>query len=158
MYTIYVIHGPSCSGKSTYLSQQKGRLIELDDISNRLADQLKPVDTIIKSQVQVILNINHQDDTHITASFLPQLHKNPSFWKSLELKLNYNIRHKLVLPKYHVYLYRVIKRYINEDRIYTDKQVRMYKFMSKNHNLNLFHYSSLYFQYYFHKRHYDCIV
>ena len=158
MYNIYIIHGPSCAGKSTFLSQQKGKLIELDDISNQLAKELKPVNTIIKSQVRVLLDINHQDDTYITASFLPQFHKNPAFWKSLELRVNYNIRHLLVLPRYHVYLYQVITRYFNEERIYTDQQVRMYKFMSKNSYLNLFHYTRLYFEYYFHKRHYECVV
>jgi len=158
MYNIYIIHGPSCAGKSTFLSQQKGKLIELDDISNKLADELKPVETIIKSQEKILLEINHSDDTYVTASFLPQFHKNPIFWKHLELKMNYNIKHLLVLPRFHVYIYQVLKRYINEERIYTVEQVRMYKFMSKNRCLNLFHYIRLYFQYYFNKRYYECVI
>ena len=158
MYSIYIIHGPSCAGKSKFLSQQKGQLIELDDISNRLADELEPVEIIIKTQEQVLLDIDCQDDTYVTASFLPQFHKDPAFWRSLESKVNYKIRHLLVLPRYHVYIHQVVKRYLNEDRIYTDEQVRVYKFMSKHRTLNLFHYTRLYLQYYFHKRHYECVL
>ena len=158
MYHIHIIHGPSCAGKSTFLSHQKGQLIELDDISNQLANELESVATIIQLQTQILLEIDHCEDTYVTASFLPQLHKNPHFWTALESKISYEIRHILVLPRFLQYIGQVRKRYLEEERVYTAEQIERYQFMSKDRRLDLVHYTGLYFQYYDYQEHYDCVI